>query len=1411
MRIQRKVFLQVLALLCAVCVAGTATAGTITIPAGTTVIEEEAFEGIGASSVVIPPSTGSIGNRAFAGNDELKDVYLPANPVAIAEDAFDTKNTLTFHVYMGSENANWALDHGYKVEYISGNTEAPASDAWQQVNTLIVNEPCSIKNDDPYYTYRLITKLRSGYSLPDIDSFNPKAVVRVSDDLYVLQFNNDTDTEHCAEALKAWTAGCLYCEADYFLSYTDTTGTRGTRSAAGINADDPMGFTAYTDFLGSSVGNVTIAVIDDGVSNDLVNASISSKSYDLINNLGGARSYGNSHGTKVANAICEAFGNLTDHLTIISYRIENPSNGEISYILMGEALRYAKDDGADFANISIAGQSTYDNHQQNQFLRECISYFNSSKVVAAAGNHAASASNYLPGRYCVTAGAAQLDADSSNLIRANGTATGANYSGFATTTSIAAAKVTAALALTQLGSDDIGDFLVPVQDGAQMPNLALGIIKPVVSIVLNDGDPIENILWVGDRASIDYEVLPSDATNKKVNVVSDNPSVVQVISNNYTSRVRISAVSPGTAHLSFSSDDNNVTVQAAITVIQPVTKVTVTGYNGETLMQGQTLALTATVEPDNASDKTVTWTSSNNEIATVSQTGIVTQVGAGQVVITATSNFDQTKSDHTDPITVVNEPEPGTVVVWAEGHITSLNIGASPVTIQMYSEVLPSGANQNVTWTAIPESIASIDENGLLTISGCNDLSGRDNVRVYAESYNGKLGYCDITVIQLPTSISVSGSYSVTIGETITLTATVSPSNAANKNVRWTSGHPSIATVTSDGTVKGISAGTAMITAQSAVEGSVFENFYVSVAVLPESVTISQPASTVMDINGSMSLTATVRPDNATNKSLTWTTSDSSVATVNGNGVITAKAAGTATITVSTFNGKTAQITITVRQPYTLYFNANGGSVSTASRTCYSGYAIGGTLPTPTRTGYSFNGWYTAESGGTQVTTASSFTSASSVTIYAHWTANQYTITYNANGGTVNTSSKTVTYDSTYGSLATPSLTGYSFIGWFTAASGGSQITESTKVTITSNQTIYAHWTPIQYTISYNANGGTVNTSSKTVTYDSTYGSLVTPSRTGYSFSGWFTAASGGSQIIESTKVTITSNQTIYAHWTANQYTITYNANGGTVNTSSKTVTYDSTYGSLVTPSRTGYSFSGWFTAASGGSQITESTKVTITSNQTIYAHWTPNDYTYSIVYKSSHDTSLGTSSITKTFGTTNTVTAPAYAGYTTPSNQNVIWDATSKTITFTYAPVAASVTSLTNQHFATYSGGKEETYSAEIEIGDRTATSVQVRIKVSFTLPGGTAKNAYAHKLTGTCGSASIPATTIVKLNDWASASSSARTKSATTSWISVPVTATQSSISVHLLLRLYNSNGTYMSSYANIDKTLTVNIPGY
>jgi len=209
-------------------------------------------------------------------------------------------------------------------------------------------------------------------------------------------------------------------------------------------------------------------------------------------------------------------------------------------------------------------------------------------------------------------------------------------------------------------------------------------------------------------------------------------------------------------------------------------------------------------------------------------------------------------------------------------------------------------------------------------------------------------------------------------------------------------------------------------------------------------------------------------------------------------------------------------------------------------------------------------------------------------------------VAFDANGGSVAEESKTVYYDQYYGSLPTPTRENYTFTGWYTEAEGGVQITADSIVTALVNQTLYAHWSPNPFTIYFDANGGNVSPSSKTLTFGNALGSLPTPTRENYTFAGWYDV--NGNRVYDSTVPGSATNFTVYAHWTPNTFTLYYDAKGGYVSTSSKTLTFGNSLGSLPTPTRDYYKFLGWYDA--NGNRVYDSTVPGSATNLTIYAYW---------------------------------------------------------------------------------------------------------------------------------------------------------------------------------------------------------------
>lgn len=289
-------------------------------------------------------------------------------------------------------------------------------------------------------------------------------------------------------------------------------------------------------------------------------------------------------------------------------------------------------------------------------------------------------------------------------------------------------------------------------------------------------------------------------------------------------------------------------------------------------------------------------------------------------------------------------------------------------------------------------------------------------------------------------------------------------------------------------------------------------------------------------------------------------------------------------------------------------FNTDGGSsISTISVTPGSEY---GTLPTPTKDYYDFLGWYNQKTGGAQVTSSTIVTSDADHTLYAHWKKHTYQVWLDACGGSCDRATKSVTYADTFGTLPTPTRAGYTFTGWYTKKTGGTMVTSSTVVnTSTFNFTanmsyLYAQWSAKSYTVSFDSNGAGTNISPINVTYDQTYGALPTPTRAGYTFDGWYTAKTGGSKVVSTTKVTIDDNHCLYARWIGKPITVTFIANGGTCTQTKKTVNVSGEYGVLPVATHANKDFAGWFDSIDDGNEIKSDTEVTITNNHNLYAHW---------------------------------------------------------------------------------------------------------------------------------------------------------------------------------------------------------------
>ena len=388
-----------------------------------------------------------------------------------------------------------------------------------------------------------------------------------------------------------------------------------------------------------------------------------------------------------------------------------------------------------------------------------------------------------------------------------------------------------------------------------------------------------------------------------------------------------------------------------------------------------------------------------------------------------------------------------------------------------------------------------------------------------------------------------------------------------------------------------------------------------------------------------------------------------SVTSINESGVTvqfkpTSVGSKTATLTITDAHSKKCTITLsgTATLPtYTVTFNANGHGTAPAAQPVSQGSKA--TKPADlTATGYTFGGWYKESN----CTNAFDFNTAinANITLYAKWTENTYTVTINNDGhGTTTPSGAQSNVGQVTGlSITANAKNGYQFEEW-SITNGNGSFTSTTATTTTFKptvaSTIQANFSPINYTITYenlygvsHSNPTTYNIETTTITFAS-----PTSERTGYTFNGWNPASIAQGS---------TNNKTVTAQWTAKTYTVTLDANGGTSSTTSVTATYDAEMPKITPPTRTGYTFNGYFDAQSGGTKYykadgTSAQKWDKTSNTTLYAQWTINTYTitYGVVGEA-HGTILlnrgdevtTSASTTANYDTEHTFTAAPADGY---------------------------------------------------------------------------------------------------------------------------------------------------------------------
>ena len=493
-----------------------------------------------------------------------------------------------------------------------------------------------------------------------------------------------------------------------------------------------------------------------------------------------------------------------------------------------------------------------------------------------------------------------------------------------------------------------------------------GITPSMTTTAFNTADVLSNTLASSLTAALTYNVSSLNKTVGYNNFSANGLAVALIDPNGVTHSISTAFGEAGNWTLKvYSTEDNSIygTVSLTVSAIA-VTDITLNNTT-LTLYVGKTAQLTVTVNPTNATNQGISWTTSDSTVATVSEAGLVTAKKVGTATITATSSdggktatcaITVKKQTSTTATITANNPETSsskTVSYSSSGFTTDGITLTSGSLTNAYgtsdgSYRMASGKNageivlnfEETLITGITLNVKKYDNNASVTIATSANTTG-ETVSVSADGDYATTAFasdtekstsitisnaksnryyfvsltitCGVAEPVYPTAISLQNS-TCNVGYTTQLEPTFTPSDTNQTALTWVSNNTSVATVDQTGLVTGVSAGQATITATGEDENGnpVVGTCVVTVTTVAVTGVSLNKTTSDLTLGSSLTLEATVLPANASNKNVTWTSSNTNVATVN-NGTVTGLALGSATITVKTVDGnKTATCVITI-------------------------------------------------------------------------------------------------------------------------------------------------------------------------------------------------------------------------------------------------------------------------------------------------------------------------------------------------------------------------------------------------------------------------------------------------------------------------------------------------------------------
>ncbi len=510
---------------------------------------------------------------------------------------------------------------------------------------------------------------------------------------------------------------------------------------------------------------------------------------------------------------------------------------------------------------------------------------------------------------------AEMEIGETLTLKATVSPSNATYDGITwTSTKPKVASVSNSGLVTALSE---GNTTITVMAGGKTASCAITVVKGFVAVTSITLNKTSLELVEGDTGTLTASVSPDDATDKSVSWTSSNSGVATVTNGT------VSAISEGESIITAKAGDKTATCRVTVQKkIINVTSISLDQTSAE-LFEGETLTLAATVLPQNATDKTITWKSSNASVADVDN-GLVTAIKVGETTVSASAG-DKTA---TCKVTVKQRP-----------HVSSLTLsensfnGFINADYPISAIITPTDAQYNLEWSSSETRVAEVRGNDVLSRKihtkdfGATEITVKDLISGKSASITVKTSVTDFEWKE-NTGSTYAGYPLITIneGEEYQLHYSCNPSSATHlfedlSNLvffepTYVVDNPSVITISPEGIVTGIKAGTIGIKATGRLVRSSTGNDRVYVTVKSKIIPVSgiylNKSSLSMYVGGSGTLTATVLPENATDKTVTWTSSNTSIATVN-DGVVSAVSEGEATITASA-GDKTATCKVTVSQ-----------------------------------------------------------------------------------------------------------------------------------------------------------------------------------------------------------------------------------------------------------------------------------------------------------------------------------------------------------------------------------------------------------------------------------------------------------------------------------------------------------------